>query len=152
MRERLAGNNDLATDLPKFGDRHNALDRAVKKGVAIMTSKILTSAAAFALATTAGFATTAPASAQYAQWNPGYVAADIAAGALATATMPFWGTGYGYYPGYAYSPDYAYGPGYTYTPEYSYGYGRYQRYRGYRGYYGYGGRGRCFQTCPHRNG
>jgi hypothetical protein len=129
-----------------------------------MTSKILTSAAAFALATTAGLATTAPASARHAHWNPGYVAADIAGGliggALATATMPFWGTGYdgypgGYYPGYAYSPDYAYGPGYTYAPEYSYGYrpyGRYHGYRGYRGYYGYGRRGRCFQTCPHRFG
>jgi len=124
-----------------------------------MTSKILTSAAAFALATTAGLATTAPASARHMHWNPGYVAADIAGGliggALATATMPFWGTGYdGYYPDYAYSPDYAYGPGYTYAPEYSYGYrpyGRYYGYRGYRGYYGYGGRGRCFQTCPHRN-
>jgi hypothetical protein len=131
-----------------------------------MTSKILASAAALALATTAGLATTAPASARHmhAHWNPGYVAADIAGGviggALATATMPFWGTGYGgypgsYYPGYAYSPDYAYGPGYTYAPEYSYGYrpyGRYHGYRGYRGYYGYGGRGRCFQTCPHRYG
>ena len=131
-----------------------------------MTSKILTSAAAFALATTAGLATTAPASARdiHAPWNPGYVAADIAGGLIggpvATATMPFWGTGYdgysgGYYPGYAYSPDYAYGPGYTYAPEYSYGYrpyGRYQRYRGYRGDYGYGRRGRCFQTCSGRNG
>jgi hypothetical protein len=124
-----------------------------------MASKILTSAAAFALATTAGFATTAPASARHmhAHWNPGYVAADIAGGliggALATATIPFGGAGY--YPGYAYSPDYAYGPAYTYVPEYSYGYrpyGRYHRYRGYRGYYGYGGRGRCFQTCPDRNG
>ena len=119
-----------------------------------MTSKILTSTAAFAVATTTGLATTAPASARHMHWNPGYIAGGLIGGALATATMPFWGTDYGYYPGYAYSPDYAYGPGYTYAPEYSYGYRpyvRYYGYRGYRGYYGYGGRGRCFQTCPHRN-
>jgi hypothetical protein len=120
-----------------------------------MTSKMLTGAAAFALATTAGLATTAPASARHmhARWNPGYVAADTAGGliggGLATATMPFWGTGYygypgSYYPGYAYS-DYAYGPGYTYAPGYGYGYRRYGR---YRGYHGYGRYRRCFQTCP----
>src|SRR5215813_11480326 len=91
----------LRRTFPKFGDRPNA----VQKGVAIMTSKILTIAAAFALATTAGLATTAPASARHmhAHWNPGYVAADIAGGliggALATATMPFWGTDYYGYPG-----------------------------------------------------
>jgi hypothetical protein len=115
-----------------------------------MTSKILTGAMAFALATTAGLATTAPASARHAHWNPGYVAADAAGsligGALATATTPFWATGYYGYPA-SYSPDYAYGPGYTYAPAYGYGYRRYGR---YRGYYGYGRYRRCFQTCPDR--
>jgi hypothetical protein len=125
-----------------------------------MRSKILTGAAAFTLATTAGLATTAPASARYAHahWNPGFVAADIAGGlvggALATATG-YYGYPGSYYPGYAYSPDYAYGPDYTYAPGYGYGYrpyGRYHGYRGYRGYYGYGRYGRCFQTCPDRTG
>jgi hypothetical protein len=123
-----------------------------------MTSKILAGAAAFAFATTAGLATTAPASARYAHWNPGFVAADIAGGlvggALATATG-YYGYPGSYYPGYAYSPDYAYGPDYTYASAYGYGYrpfGRHHRYRGYRGYYGYGRYGRCFQTCPGRTG
>src|SRR5258706_15614095 len=64
----------------------------------IMRSKILTGAAAFILATTAGLANTTPG-------NRGVVvvrAADAAAGvvddALATTTLPFWATGYyGYY-------------------------------------------------------
>jgi hypothetical protein len=109
-----------------------------------MRSKILTGAAALTLATTAGLATTAPASAQYAQWNPGYAGADIVGGvvggAIATATFPFWATRYygsydGYYPGYAYAPGYVYEPGYAYAPGYSYGYydpyrWRYRHYRG----------------------
>ena len=125
-----------------------------------MRSKILTSAAAFALATTAGLVTTAPASAHYARWRPDHIAGDFAGGivggAVAAATFPFWAPNYdGYDPGYAYTPDYTYGPGYTYAPGYGYGYrpyGRYHGYRGYRGYYGYGRYGRCFQTCPGRNG
>ncbi len=96
-----------------------------------MRSKILTGAAAFALATTAGLVTTAPALAHYAQWNPGYVAADVAGGivggALAAATLPFWATSpYGYYgsyyPDYAYMPERVYEPGYTYAPGYGYTY------------------------------
>ncbi len=109
-----------------------------------MRSKILTGAAAFTLATTAGLVTTAPASAHYAQWSPGYAAADIAGGvvggALAAATFPFWATSYrgyygDYYPGDAYMPGYAYEPGYAYVPGYSYGYYRpYSwRHRHYRG-------------------
>jgi hypothetical protein len=118
-----------------------------------MTSKILTGAAAFTLATTAGLVTTAPASAQYAQWSPGDAAADIVGGvvggAVAAATFPFWATtgyygyydryypGYAYTPGYVYEPRYAYAPGYgyAYIPEYGYGYyslygSRYRHYRG----------------------
>ncbi len=117
-----------------------------------MRSKILTGAAAFALAATAGLAMTAPASARHmhARWTPGYVAAGIAGGivggALATATAPFWGPSYYGYPG-SYDPGYAYGPGFAYGP----GYGPYQgyRYSGYR-YYGPGRYGHCFQTCPDR--
>jgi hypothetical protein len=63
-----------------------------------MRAKILVGAATFTLAATAGLGTTAPASAHDAQWNPGYVAADIAGsvvgGALAAATSPFWATDY----------------------------------------------------------
>jgi hypothetical protein len=107
-----------------------------------MRSKILTGAAAFALATTAGLATTASASAHYARWSPGHVAADIAGGivggAVAAATFPFWAPGYnGFYdypgyPGYAYTPDYVYQPGYAYVPGYRYGpyEGRHWHYRG----------------------
>jgi hypothetical protein len=95
-----------------------------------MRSKILTGAAVFALVTTAGLATTAPASARH-------------------MLMPFWGTGYYGYPG-SYYPGYAYGPYYTYAPGYGYGYRRYGRYRGYYG--GYGSHPRCFQTCPDRTG
>jgi hypothetical protein len=105
-----------------------------------MRSKILTGAAAFTLATSAGLATTAPALAQYAYWSPGYAAADIAGdvvgGAIATATFPFWATrhyGYDYYPGYAYAPGYVYEPGYAYAPGYSYGYHSPYRYRHYHG-------------------
>jgi hypothetical protein len=96
-----------------------------------MRWKVLSGAAAFTLATTAGLATTAPVSAHDAEWSPGYAAADIAGGivggALAAATFPFWATSYdryheGYYPGYAYTPGDAYDPGYAYAPEYSYGY------------------------------
>lgn len=118
-----------------------------------MRSKILTGAAALTLATTAGLVATAPASAQYAQWNPGYAAADIAGdvvgGALAVATLPFWATNYygyygGYYPGYAYMPGYAYEPGYAYVPGYSYA-------PGYSyGYYGpYGWRHWHYRGGPH---
>jgi hypothetical protein len=99
-----------------------------------MRSKILTGAAAFTLATTAGLVTTAPASAQNWQRHRGNVAvraADVAAGvvggALATATLPFWATDYyhdRYYPGFAYAPGYTYAPGYIYAPLYGY-YGAY---------------------------
>jgi hypothetical protein len=99
------GTTTLRRTFPMFGDRHNALDRAVKKGIAIMTSKILTSAAAFALATTVGLATTAPASAGYAS-SPDYA----------------------YGPGYTYAPEYSYG----YRPYGRYqGYRGYGRYYGY---------------------
>ena len=98
-----------------------------------MRSKILTGAAAFTLAATAGLATTAPASAQFVEWNPGYAAADfvggVIGGAVATATFPFWATPYSYYDGYY--PGYVYEPGYAYAPGYSYGY--YRPYRHHRG-------------------
>ena len=102
-----------------------------------MRSKILTGAAAFILATTAGLANTTPASAQNWKGSRGNVvvrAADAAAGvvndALATTTLPFWATGYHgyydvYYRGYAYPPGYTYAPGYIYAPP-----------NGYYGYYG----------------
>lgn len=103
-----------------------------------MRSKILTGAAAFTLATTAGLVTTAPASTQNWKGNRGNVAvraADVAAagvvgGAFATATLPFWTTGHHgyydhYYEGYAYPPGYAFAPdhayytlGYNYAPLY----------------------------------
>jgi hypothetical protein len=103
-----------------------------------MGSKILIGAAAFTLATTAGLVTGAPASAQNWQGNRGDVASQAAdvvpgvvGGALATATSPFWATGYygyydGYYPGdvylpgYIYAPNYAHTPGYIYAPLYGY--------------------------------
>ncbi len=92
-----------------------------------MRSKILTGAAAFTLATTAGLVTTAPASAHYAQWSPGYAAADIAGGvvggALAAATFPFWATSYRGYYGDSYVPGYSYG----YYRPYSW---RHRHYRG----------------------
>src|SRR5258708_35991674 len=91
----------------------------------IMRSKILTGAAAFILATTAGLANTTPASAQNWKGNRGNVvgrAADAAVvevdDSLATATLPFWATVYyGYYE--VYYPGYAYPPGYTYEPDYA---------------------------------
>lgn len=108
-----------------------------------MRSKILTGAAAFTFVVTASLVTTVPASAHYWHGHRGNVAAgaaDVAAGivggALATATLPFWATGYYgyydryypgytyYYPGYAYAPDYSYTPGYNYAPLYGY-YGAY---------------------------
>jgi len=117
-----------------------------------MKSKILTGAAAFTLATTAGLVTGVPASAQSWQGNRGDVAvraADVVpgmvGGALATATLPFWATSYygysdGYYPGYVFAPGYTYAPNYPYTPGYIYApplygyYGAYDwgpwRYRG----------------------
>ena len=110
-----------------------------------MRLKILTGAAAFTLATTAGLVTIAPASAHDVQWSPGYAAADVAGGvlggALAAATFPFWATNYdryygNYYPGYAYTPGDAYEPGYAYAPGYSYGYAPGYGY----GYYGPHGR------------
>jgi hypothetical protein len=128
-----------------------------------MTSKILTSATAFAFATTAGLATTAPASAHHPYWTPGNAATDAAedlvggaaevagnlvGGALATTTWLFGPRYSGYYQAYSYSPSYAYEPVYAYEPRYGYGYGRYGRY--HRGYYGYSGHRRCFQSCPER--
>src|SRR6266446_1658598 len=109
-----------------FGDQPLANNRS-----RIMRSKILTGAAAFILATTAGLANTTPASAQNWKGSRGNVvvrAADAAAGvvndALAMTTLPFWATGYhGYYD--VYYPGYAYPPGYIYAPPY-----------GYYGYYG----------------
>src|SRR5262249_14816662 len=105
-----------------------------------MRSKILTGAAAFTLATTAGLVTTAPASAQNWQGHRGNVAvraADVAAGvvggALAMATLPSLATdysydryypGFAYAPGYTYAPNYAYAPGHIYAPLYGY-YGAY---------------------------
>jgi hypothetical protein len=114
-------------------------------GVAIMRSKILTGAAAFAITTTAGLAITTPASAHYAHWSTGNAVTDIAAGviggAFAAATSPFWATDYGYYggypAGYAYGPSYVYEPGYAYMPGYSYGYGPGYSY-GYAPGYSYG--------------
>jgi hypothetical protein len=93
-----------------------------------MRSKILTGAAAFILATTAGFANTTPASAQNWKGNRGNVAvraAGVVDDALATTTLPFWATGYYgyydvYYPGYAYPPGYTYAPNYAYAPGYIY--------------------------------
>ena len=107
-----------------------------------MTSKILTGAAAFTFAITAGLVTSVPASAQHAQGNRGDVAiraADAVPGAvgdvLATATLPFWPTGYygyhdGYYPAYVYRPGFTYAPNYVYTPGYVYAplYGYYGTY------------------------
>jgi hypothetical protein len=99
-----------------------------------MKSKILTGTAAFTLATAVGLITTAPASAQSSQ------EADLAAGvvdnAFATATLPFWATGYyGHYDGYYY----AYAPSYTYAPDYAYtrGYNNAPLY-GYYGAYDWG--------------
>ena len=92
-----------------------------------MRSKILTGAAAFILATTAGLANTTPASAQNWKGNRCNVmvrAADAAAGvvddALAMTALPFWTKGYYvYYPGYAYPPGYTYAPNYAYAPGYN---------------------------------
>jgi hypothetical protein len=110
-----------------FGDYPLANNRS-----RIMTSKILTGAAAFTLATTAGLLTSAPASAQNWQGSRGDVAIragdvvpGVVGGALATATLPFWATSYygyydGYYPGYVYAPGYSYSPSYAYTPGYIY--------------------------------
>jgi hypothetical protein len=112
-----------------------------------MRSKILTGAAAFILATTAGLVNTKPASAENWKGNRGNVmvrAADVVDDALATATLPFWTTGYYgyynvYYPGYAYPPGYTYAPNYAYPPGYVYvpPYGYYSAYDwspwGYRG-------------------
>jgi hypothetical protein len=119
-----------------------------------MRSKILASAVAFTLMTTAGLATTTPASAQYARWSTGNVVTDAAAGivggAFGAATLPFWATGYGYYggcpPGYAYEPSYVYEPGYAYVTGYSYAY-----VPGYSsGYYGaYGWRHQHYRGGPH---
>jgi hypothetical protein len=107
-----------------------------------MRSKILTGAAACTLATAAGLGTSEPASAQNWQGNRGDVASHAAdlvpgviGGALATATLPFWATGYygyydGYYPGYVYPPRYTYAPNYAHTPGYIYAplYGYYGAY------------------------
>jgi hypothetical protein len=102
-----------------------------------MRSRILTGAAALTFATSIGLMATAPASAQSWQGNRGNIAADLAAGvvdgALATATLPFWATGYygyydGYYPGYIHGPGYAYTPEYNYVPEYTPLYGYYGGY------------------------
>lgn len=119
-----------------------------------MRSKILTGAAAFMLATTAGLVATVPASAHYAQWNPGYVAADVVGGvvggAIAAVTSPFWATGYygsySGYPGYAYMPGYAYEPGYAYMPGYGYAYAPGYSYGYYRSY---GGRHWHYRGGPH---
>jgi hypothetical protein len=118
-----------------------------------MRSKILTGAAAFILATTAGLANTTPASAQNWKENRGNVvvrAADAAAGvvddALAMTALPFWTTGYYvYYPGYAYPPGYTYAPNYAYAPGYIYAppYGYY----GYYGTYDWGPR--SYHGGPH---
>jgi hypothetical protein len=66
-----------------------------------MRSKILTGAVAFTLTTTAGLATTTPASAQYARWSTGNVVTDVAAGIV--------GYSYAYVPGYSYGYYGAYG-------------------------------------------
>jgi hypothetical protein len=96
-----------------------------------MRSKILTGAAAFTLATTAGVMTSAPALAQSWQGNRG----DAAIRAADVAMSPFWATGYygyhgGYHPGYVYPPAYSYGSNYAYTPGYIYAplYGYYGAY------------------------
>jgi hypothetical protein len=106
-----------------------------------MTSRVLTYAAALAVAAPIVLAAGAPASAQrWHNWHGrgfGAGLAGLAAGAvIGAATAPLWGYGYGYgyyggygYPGYAYhtgympAPDYAYAPddGYYSGPGYVYG-------------------------------
>lgn len=104
-----------------------------------MRSKILTGAAAFTLATAAGVATSAPASAQDWQGNLGDAAiraTDVVPGVVGgSATLPFWATDYyvyydRYYPGIAYAPGYTYAPNYAYTQGYTYAplYGYYGAY------------------------